>query len=90
MDDVREGRTIPVPRHLRDAHYKGAKRLGAGEGYRYPHEHADSLVEQDYLGVDKTYYTPSDRGFEAAIQERLESWRNSLKKRSEGSDSSGR
>lgn len=75
MTDVREGRTLPVPKHLRDAHYAGAKRLGHGEGYEYPHVHAGGLIEQDYLGVRKMYYTPTDRGFEATISERLERWR---------------
>jgi putative ATPase len=72
MEDVREGRTIPVPKHLRDTHYKGAKRLGSGEGYQYAHDHPGGHVDQDYLGVDKQYYKPTDRGFEADIAKRLE------------------
>jgi putative ATPase len=72
MTDVREGRTIPVPRHLRDGHYAGSKQLGNGVGYKYAHDFEGGFVEQDYLGVDKTYYTPTDRGFEAHIKERLE------------------
>lgn len=64
MDDVKQGRTVPVPMHLRDAHYKGAKRLGHGEGYQYAHDHPEGMVAQDYLGVDKTYYSPTDRGHE--------------------------
>ena len=71
MKDVREGRTLPVPRHLRDKHYSGAARLGHGEGYQYAHDHEGGYVDQDYLGVDKTYYTPTDRGFEAEITRRL-------------------
>jgi putative ATPase len=71
MADVREGRTLPVPRHLRDTHYKGAKRLGHGEGYQYAHDHEGGYVKQDYLGVEKQYYTPTDRGFEAEIARRL-------------------
>lgn len=74
MSDVREGRTLPVPRHLRDSHYIGAKRLGHGTGYRYPHDHPDGIIEQDYLGVPKIYYTPTDRGYEAVIASRLK-WR---------------
>jgi putative ATPase len=72
MKDVREGRTIPVPKHLRDTHYAGSKRLGAGEGYQYPHDHPQGFVEQDYLGVDKIYYQPTDRGHEAEIRRRKE------------------
>ncbi|MGA2499162.1 MAG: replication-associated recombination protein A [Tepidisphaeraceae bacterium] len=67
MADVREGRTIPVPKHLRDTHYAGAERLGHGESYQYPHDSDKGYVAQEYLGVDKTYYTPVDRGYEAAI-----------------------
>jgi putative ATPase len=75
MKDVREGRTIPVPRHLRDGHYPGGKRLGHGVGYKYAHDDPRGYVEQDYLGVDKTYYTPTDRGYEAEITERMKSLR---------------
>jgi len=75
MTDVREGRTIPVPRHLRDGHYAGSKRLGSGIGYKYAHDFAGGYVEQDYLGVDKTYYTPTDRGYEAEIMRNLETLR---------------
>lgn len=69
--DVREGRTLPVPKHLKSTGYSGAKRLGSGEGYRYPHDEKDGTVDQEYLGVDKVYYTPTDRGAEAKIQEFL-------------------
>jgi putative ATPase len=72
MSDVREGRTIPVPRHLKDTHYKGSKRLGHGQGYQYAHDFEGGYVEQDYLGVEKTYYTPTTRGFEAEIALRME------------------
>ena len=72
MADVREGRTLPVPKHLKDTHYKGSKRLGHGEGYQYAHDHEGGYVKQDYLGVEKTYYTPTDRGYEAEIAKRQE------------------
>ncbi len=74
MKDVREGRTIPVPRHLRDGHYSGSKRLGHGQGYKYAHDFPGGFVEQEYLGVPITYYEPTDRGFEAELQKRLQ-WR---------------
>ncbi|GMU21190.1 MAG: ATPase AAA [Phycisphaerae bacterium] len=73
--DVREGRTIPVPRHLRDTHYAGAARLAHGEGYKYAHSYQGGFVEQDYLGVDKTYYVPTGRGYEAEIKAYLEAIR---------------
>jgi len=66
--DVREGRTIPVPKHLRDSHYPGAAKLGHGQGYRCAHNYEGGFVEQDYLGVDKQYYVPTDRGYEAQLR----------------------
>ena len=65
-----------VPKHLRDTHYKAAARLGSGKGYKYAHDFDGGLVEQDYLGVDITYYEPTDRGFEAEIGKRLERLRS--------------
>ncbi len=70
--DVREGRTLPVPKHLRDSHYQGAARLGHGEGYKYAHDGQEGFVVQDYLGVDKIYYNPTDRGREAVMRAYLE------------------
>jgi len=69
--DVKEGRTLPVPKHLRDGSYRGAKRLGHGSGYEYAHNSAKGYVEQDYLGVDKTYYVPTERGYEIQIAKYL-------------------
>jgi putative ATPase len=75
LDDVRSGRTLAVPEHLRDAHYAGAKRLGHGEGYHYAHNHPGHFVAQDYMGADKRYYEPSEQGTEKKIKERVEKWR---------------
>jgi len=75
LEDVRSGRTIPVPEHLRDAHYQDAARLGHGQGYQYAHEGQDHFVAQDYLGVDRRFYEPTDQGVEKKIKERLEKWR---------------
>ncbi len=72
MKDVREDRTIPVPRHLRDGHYAGAKKLGNASGYQYSHDDPTGFVDQDYLGVDKTYYVPTQRGHEQRIAQFLE------------------
>jgi putative ATPase len=71
-DDVRNQRTVPVPKHLRSTGYAGAKRLGAGEGYRYPPDAGDGIVDQEYLGVDRNYYMPTDRGAEADMQRYLD------------------
>jgi len=78
LDDVKSGRTLPVPEHLRDTHYKGAERLGHGKGYEYAHDHAGHFVAQDYLGADKIYYTPTEQGVEKKIKERVEKWRAEL------------
>jgi putative ATPase len=76
MSDVREGRTLPVPKHLKDTHYGGSARLGHGKGYKYAHDFEGGFVEQDYLGVDIIYYEPTDRGYEAEIKKRLDALRN--------------
>jgi putative ATPase len=75
LEDVRSGRTIPVPEHLRDSHYQGAERLGHGQGYQYAHEGKEHFVAQEYLGVDKQFYQPTDQGVEKKIKERVEKWR---------------
>jgi putative ATPase len=59
----------PVPRHLRDAHYQGAKKLGHGKGYKYPHDYPGHVVEQEYRPQryeGRRYYEPSDQGEERA------------------------
>lgn len=71
LDDVRHHRAQPVPQHLRDSHYPGAKRLGHGAGYEYPHDHADGWVDQGYLTIDREYYQPTSHGFEAQLAARL-------------------
>jgi putative ATPase len=76
MKDVESGRTLEVPKHLRDdGHHQAAARLGHGKGYKYAHDYEGHFVPQDYLGVDKTYYEPTEQGSEKKIKERLEKWR---------------
>jgi putative ATPase len=79
LEDVKTGRTLPVPERLRDSHYKGAERLGHGAGYKYAHEYPEHFVAQDYLGAEKRYYEPSDQGGERKIKERLDHWRSLTK-----------
>jgi putative ATPase len=74
--DVKAGAASEVPRHLRDAHYPGATKIGAGKGYKYPHDHPGGWVEQDYLPegpgeMGRIYYEPTGRGAEKEIGERL-------------------
>jgi len=75
LSDVKSGRTLEVPAHLRDAHYAGAKRLGHGEGYKYAHDYEGHFVPQDFLGAPRRFYEPSDQGVERKIKERVERWR---------------
>jgi putative ATPase len=73
--DVRAGAFGRVPLHLRDAHYPGAKRLGHGKGYRYPHDADIGVVTQQYLPdelVGRTYYSPTQHGHERDLSARLE------------------
>ena len=78
LEDVKSGRTLPVPEHLRDTHYQGAERLGHGKGYEYAHDHPGHFVAQDYLGANKIYYQPTEQGVEKKIKERVEKWREQL------------
>jgi putative ATPase len=82
--EVRQGQLIPVPVHLRDKHYDGAEKLGHGQGYQYSHDSEDGVASQDYLGVDRTFYTPTDRGYEASISERLVRIREKLREAKKG------
>src|SRR4051812_3205164 len=72
--DVRAGLAGPVPAHLRDAHYPGARRLQHGKGYRYPHDFPGGVVTQQYAPdtvAGRDYYRPSEQGAERAVAQRL-------------------
>jgi putative ATPase len=79
IGDVREGRTVPVPMFLRDPHSspnsEGEAGPRPGEGYRYAHDLPGRVGDQDYLGVDRAYYHPTDQGEERSLRQRLEEWR---------------
>ena len=81
LDDVRSGRTLAVPEHLRDAHYKGAKRLGHGEGYQYAHDHPEHFVAQDYLGARRSVTT--NRPSRASRRRSRNDWTNGGRRRRE-------
>lgn len=75
LADVKAGRTGEVPKHLRDAHYPGAKALGHGVGYLFPHDFEHGVVSQQYLPdevLGTEYYSPTVHGYEATIGRRLE------------------
>lgn len=76
--DVQEGRTIPVPYHIKDGNVRkagqmsaGTSQLDAGHAYAYAHDSPDALGTQQYLGVEKNYYIPTDRGSEKQLGEYL-------------------
>jgi putative ATPase len=76
--DVRDRAGGEVPIHLRDAHYRGAKNLGHGRGYDYPHDHPEGWVDQQYRPAelaDRVYYEPSPHGAEAEVAERMQAHR---------------
>ena len=76
---VRHKEQGEVPKHLRDAHYGGAKQLGHGVGYRYAHDYPKGYVDQQYLPdalVNDRYYTPVDRGCESAF---VKDWKDRKK-----------
>jgi len=87
--EVREGRTLAVPSHLRDGHYKGAKRLGHGKGYQYSHDFEGSYVPQAYLPEGRTYYEPTENGMEKRVKERLAYWRTIYEAAAKDSKSPG-
>ncbi len=83
LADVEAGKAGAVPPGLRDAHYSGAKKLGSGVGYQYPHNDPDGVVPQQYppdelVGVD--YYVPTDHGFEREIGPRVAKLRSIVRR----------
>jgi putative ATPase len=74
LTDVRAGLAGSVPRHLRDSHYSGARGLGHGVGYAYPHDDPRGVLTQQYPPDDlvgRDYYRPSGHGAERAVTDRL-------------------
>ena len=69
MADIKSGAVQPVPEHLKNKHVKA---IGSGKvtAYKYPHEFANHYVEQEYLGIPKAYYRPTEQGYEATIAKR--------------------
>ncbi|TDC70528.1 replication-associated recombination protein A [Actinomadura sp. GC306] len=82
LGDVRKGLAGPVPGHLRDAHYKGAAKIGHGQGYKYAHDHPGGVVRQQYAPdtVDgREYYRPTRYGAESRFTEVLARIRSVLR-----------
>lgn len=81
MQAVKNQQPMPVPTHLKDAHYKGAAKLGHGLGYQYAHDFPNHYVKQQYLpdGMEGTvFYQPSENGYEKQIQEHMRFLKNSV------------
>ena len=76
MADVESGAVQPVPEHLKNKHVKAIGSAQVTE-YKYPHAFANHFVEQAYLNIPKKYYRPTEQGYEATIQKRLEFLRRS-------------
>jgi putative ATPase len=84
--DIHRTGSLPVPLHLRNAPTKLMKDFGYGHGYQYAHDDRDGLVHQEHLPpelADRTYYEPTNRGFEAVIKDRLTKWKQILKQRTQ-------
>jgi putative ATPase len=76
--------SLPVPLHIRNAPTGLMKDLGYGDGYRYAHDYADAFTVQAYLPEeirDHRYYHPADRGYEKAVKQRLDRWRDLTRRR---------
>ncbi|MDD2237606.1 MAG: replication-associated recombination protein A [Kiritimatiellae bacterium] len=76
LQDVRSGRTLPVPDHL-----KSRPVVKPEKGYQYAHDHEGHFVEQEYVPTSKIYYRPEGMGYEETILKRLDVWRTRLKKK---------
>lgn len=75
MQQVEQVKIATIPNHLRDAHYRGAAKLGHGQGYQYAHDYKNHYVKQQYLPdelVGSKFYRPGDNGYEEKIQKHLE------------------
>ena len=87
LADVRDGKASSIPDDLKDAHYSGAKKLGHGLDYKYPHNYPNSWVEQQYLPnnlVNKKYYQPKNTGkYEQALNlrmQQIQEWKKNSKR----------
>lgn len=89
MEVVKNEKTASIPAHLRDAHYKGAAKLGHGTGYLYAHDYKNHYVDQQYLPdelVGTKFYEPTQNGYEAKMKELQERIKRSTLKRLQNGD----
>jgi putative ATPase len=72
LSDVRSGRLLAVPEHLKNIHVKAEGKEGLDVPYKYPHDFENHAVQQEYLPVEKSYYRPTRQGYEETIAKRME------------------
>jgi len=92
-NDIKRTGTLPVPMHLRNAPSRLMKEIGYGKGYQYAHDNRDGLVDQQHLPEElegRSYYEPTNRGYEAIIRDRLIKWRKILKQRAHDHEQNNR
>ncbi|MBW2480862.1 MAG: replication-associated recombination protein A [Deltaproteobacteria bacterium] len=86
---VRKAGSLPVPLHIRNAPTRLMKDLGYGKNYKYAHNYKDAFVVQDYLPEDlkdRLFYTPTARGYEKIVKQRLDKWRSQKKRSKQNSN----
>ncbi|MBD3268267.1 AAA family ATPase [bacterium] len=92
-ESIKKKGYLPVPLHIRNAPTQLMKEMKYGKGYKYAHDFADAIVEQDYLPEairDETFYTPTGRGFEQKIAQRMKEWQDLIQNnRKEDEDKKG-
>jgi putative ATPase len=91
--EIERSGSLPVPLHIRNAPTRLMKELGYGKGYRYAHDYREGYVPQTHLPeaiADKVFYTPTDRGFERTILERVRYWRRQRQKAEKAGPGGGR
>lgn len=84
MRDIERTGSLPVPMHIRNAPTRLMKEIGYGKGYQYAHDREDAIVYQEHLPKElegRTYYSPTNRGYEAVIKDRLTKWHRILKQK---------
>ena len=79
IKDVTTEQSEEVPDHLKDGSYKGAKKLDRGVEYKYAHDFKNHYVKQEYMQTRRTYYYPTDMGYEKKIKAWLEYLKKSIK-----------
>ena len=88
IEDVKNQPIIPVPTHLKDSHYPAAKKMGFGQGYKYPHNFEGGFVPQVYLSAKfkKKYYRTKGSGYEKTIESYLQKLEKMLESREHRQD----